>query len=170
MMLNFICLFLSISLAKTSIQELPSWHMKPFGSHRPPQNVDESFADDLLSPKEFAEKYVVPRKPIVLRNVAKEWPAFKLWTDEYLSEKYGEMELRIEGKKEKQTTIPRGDVCLGRDRMKTFIKEYKNGANKYVVSELPTPMWGDVKLPGCVSCGDFLKSCLLYTSPSPRDS
>jgi len=157
-LIKFLCLFLSITVTTASIQELPSWHMKPFGSHRSPDRVDESFVDNLLSPKEFAEKYVSSRRPIVLRNVVKEWPAFKLWTDEYLSENYGDMELRVEGKKEKQSGIPKGDVCLGRDRMKTFLSQYKNGADKYVVSELPTPMWGDVKLPGCVSCGTFLES------------
>lgn len=135
---------------------LPTWHMKPFGSHKEPEKVDESFAGDLISPQDFADKYVLQRKPIVLRGVVKEWPAYKLWTDEYLSEKYGDMELRIEGKKEKHSGIPKGDVCLGRDRLKTFLSQYKNGANKYVVSELPTPMWGDVKLPGCASCGDFV--------------
>ena len=156
MFLLFLCL--TSYVVHTSSTDLPVWHMKPFGSHREPESVDESFADNLISPKDFAEKYVMKRKPIVLRGVAKEWPAFNLWTDEYLSEKYGNMEMRIEGKREKQSGIPAGDVCLGRDRLKTFLSEYKSGANKYVVSELPTPMWGEVKLPGCVSCGDFLNN------------
>lgn len=146
-----------ILLSWSSTSELPSWHMKPLGSHREPDKVDESFVEDLISPQKFAE-YVLQRKPIVLRGVAKEWPAFKLWTDEYLAEKYGDMELRIEGKKEKHSGIPKGDVCLGRDRLRTFLSEYKKGANKYVVSELPTPMWGEVKLPSSVSCGEFLNN------------
>ena len=153
---TFFLVFLNILTLQAS--ELPTWHMKPFGNHLQPDKVDESFADNLISAKEFAEKYVLPRKPIVLRGVVKQWPAFELWTDEYLSEKYGDMEMRIEGKKEKQSGIPKGDVCLGRDRLKTFLSEYKKGANKYVVSELPTPMWGEVKLPACASCGELVRN------------
>jgi len=153
---NLILVFLNILTLQAS--ELPAWHMKPFGSHLEPNKVDESFADNLISAKDFAEKYVLSRKPIVLRGVVKQWPAFELWTDEYLSEKYGDMEMRIEGKKEKHSGIPKGDVCLGRDRLKTFLSEYKKGANKYVVSELPTPMWGEVKLPACASCGELVRN------------
>lgn len=147
-----------LACSAASMEDLPSWHMKPLGSHRTPETVDETFADDLISPYDFAHKYVLPRKPIVFRNVVKDWPAFKLWTDQYLSEKYGDMELRLEGKKEKKSGIPKGDVCLGRDYMETFLKDYRQGADKYVVSELPTPMWPEVLLPGCVSCGEFLSS------------
>ena len=105
---TFSLVFLNILTLQAS--ELPTWHLKPFGSHLEPKKVDESFADNLISAKEFAEKYVLPRKPIVLRGVVKQWPAFELWTDEYLSEKYGDMEMRLEGKKEKQSSIPKG--CL----------------------------------------------------------
>lgn len=138
--------------------ELPTWHMKPLGSHKPAEKVDEVFADNLVSPQEFADKYIIPRKPLVFRDVTKTWPAFKLWTDEYLVEKYGEMELRIEGKKEKFTGTPKGDVCLGRDRMKTFLKEYREGADKYVVSDLPISMYKDVNILPSMSCGDFLRN------------
>ena len=136
--------------------ELPAWHMKPLGSHIKPDKVDETFADNLISPEEFAEKYVLPRKPIIFRNVAKSWPAYKLWTDEYLKEHYGDMEMRLEGKKEKGSKMPKGDVCLGRDRLKTFLKEYREGSDKYIVSDLPTPMWHEVNVLPTMSCGDFL--------------
>lgn len=159
MLILYIFLFCCVGVvSNTAVEELPSWHMKPIGSHIEPSKVDETFSDDSISPKDFAEKYVLPRKPLVFRNVVKEWPAFELWTDQYLIEKYGEMELRLEGKKEKSSGIPKGDVCLGRDRMKTFLSQYQQGVDKYVVSELPTPMWGDVKIPASLSCGEFVKN------------
>lgn len=154
----FVYLFSLVVIVVVHGVELPSWHLKPLGSHIAADKVDESFADNPISPEDFANKYVKQRKPIVFRNVVKEWPAYKLWTDDYLAEKYGEMELRLEGKKEKGSGIPKGDVCLGRDRMKTFLKEYRAGVDKYVVSDLPTPMWHEVKIPSSVSCGDFLTS------------
>ena len=137
--------------------EVPSWHLKPLGSHIEPEKVDETFADNLISPKDFGSKYVLPRKPLVFRNIVREWPAFKLWTDDYMKETYGELELRIEGKREKQSGIPKGDICLGRDHMKTFLNEYKEGANKYVVTDLPKPMWHEVNVPPSMACGEFLK-------------
>ena len=157
MLAQVVILGFCISYLKPST-ELPSWHLQPLGSHVKPDAVDESFLGNIVSPKDFAEKFVIPRKPIVFRNVVKEWPAFKLWNDGYLAENYGEMELRLEGKKEKQSGIPKGDVCLGRDRLKTFLNDYKQGANKYVVSDLPTPMWHEVYVPPPMSCGEFLEN------------
>ena len=85
--------------------------MKPLGHHIQPSTVDEAFTTeaDSITAHDFAHKYILPRKPIVFRNIAKQWPAFKLWTDAYLSEKYGDMEVRLEAKKEKQGRIPKGN-------------------------------------------------------------
>jgi len=153
---TFILILVCYQIQCTS--ELPAWHMKPLGSHKPADKVDETFVDDLISPQEFADKYIIPRKPLVFRDVTKMWPAFKLWTDEYLTNQYGDMELRLEGKKEKFTGVPHGDVCMGRDRMKTFINDYRKGADKYIVSDLPTTMYKDVNILPSMSCGDFLTS------------
>ena len=101
MMFQVTLLFVVVVVVNILASELPVWHLKPLGSHITPDKVDESFADNLISPAEFGEKYVLPRKPIVLRGVVNSWPVTKLWTDEYLKEHYGEMEMRIEGKKEK---------------------------------------------------------------------
>ena len=38
--------------------EVPSWHLKPLGSHIEPEKVDETFADNLISPKDFGDKYL----------------------------------------------------------------------------------------------------------------
>lgn len=149
-------ILLGFFVLQTHASELPLWHMKPLGSHIEPNKVDETFADKIISPEDFAKKYVIPRKPLVFRNVVKSWPAYKLWTDEYLTERYGDMEMRLEGKKEKGGRIPAGDVCLGRDHLKTFLNEYRQGADKYVVSDLPTSMWNDVHVLPSMSCGEFV--------------
>ena len=118
------------------------------GSHVPPTDVDEVTMENMLSPKEFMENYMLPRKPLVFRGAVKEWPAFEKWTDEYLRDNYPNLELRMEGRKEKRTPIPQGDIALGRDSMKHFINTYHNpDVNKYVVSELPTPLYKYVNIP-----------------------
>ena len=102
----------------------------------------------MISPKDFMEKYMLPRKPAVFRGIGKEWGAFKSWTDEYLKETYPKLELRMEGRKEKQSKVPQGDIALGRDTLKHFIDTYhQKDVNKYVVSDLPTPLYKYVKIP-----------------------
>jgi len=101
----------------------------------------------MLNPKVFMEKYMLPRKPLVFRGVAREWPAFEKWTDSYLKENYPDLELRMEGRKEKQSPIPQGDIALGRDSMRNFLETYHNkSTNKYIVSELPTPLYKYVNI------------------------
>lgn len=144
------------ALINEFICQFPEGHLKPLGSHIPPDQVDEVMMDNMVNPKDFMEKYVLPRKPLVFRGNVKEWPAFHKWTDDYLKENYGKLELRMEGRKEKQSSIPQGDICLGRDSMKNFINTYHNSdVNKYVVSELPAPLYKYVKIPPPMGCGDL---------------
>lgn len=117
----------------------------------------------MLTPKQFMENYMLPRKPLVFRGVVKEWPAFKQWTNKYLRDNYPKLELRMEGRKEKRTPIPQGDVALGRDTMKHFIDTYQNpDVNKYVVSELPTPLYKYVNIPRPLGKLLPLLMCLIY--------
>ena len=129
-------------------------HMKPFGAHMPPEAVDEYPEGEFPTPQDFWTKHVKQRKPVVLRGASKSSPSFEKWTDEYLEERYGGLEVRIEARKEKQGYIPIGDVGVGRDTIGNFVKTYHQ-ANKYIVSELPRPMYDDVEVIPCMSCGDF---------------
>lgn len=87
--------------------------------------------------------------PLILRSVAKTWPAFTKWTDEYLLEHYGILEMKIDRVKNKSADRPpQGDVCLGRDTLAHFLHTYTDGKiNKFVDSELPTPLYKYVKIP-----------------------
>ena len=129
-------------------------HMKPFGAHMPPENVDEFTDENLPAPQEFWKKYVKKRKPVVFRGAASNSPAFKKWTDDFLADKYGNFEVRLEARKEKQGYIPIGDVGVGRDTIRNFIKTYHT-SNKYIVSELPRPMYDDIMVIPPMSCGEF---------------
>lgn len=62
----------------------------------------------------------------------------------------------MEGKKEKQTRIPIGDIAMGRDSLRNFINTYHYAeSKKYVVSELPQPMYHEVKAIPPMTCGPF---------------
>jgi len=48
-----------------------------------------------ISPEEFKQKYYNTRKPLVIRGLAKEWPAYKKWDWDYFKEVVGSKEVGI---------------------------------------------------------------------------
>ena len=44
---------------------------------------------DTISPEDFTEKYLKPRRPLVIKGLTKTWPARDKWTPEYLKEVVG---------------------------------------------------------------------------------
>lgn len=46
---------------------------------------------DTISKEEFREKYLLPRKPVVIKNMAKNWPAYQKWTMDYMKEAVGDV-------------------------------------------------------------------------------
>lgn len=60
------------------------------GLHLSPIDIVED-----ISKEDFREKYLLPRKPVVLKNMAKNWPAYKKWTMEYMKEVVGDVEVPL---------------------------------------------------------------------------
>lgn len=60
------------------------------GLHLSPIDIVED-----ISKEDFREKYLLPRKPVVIRNMAKKWPAYKKWTMEYMKEVVGDVEVPL---------------------------------------------------------------------------
>ncbi|EDO34398.1 predicted protein [Nematostella vectensis] len=136
--------------------EVPVGHLKPLGSHRPPSTdlIDE--IEGFPSPQDFWEKWVKPSRALVLRGAAKHSEAFTKWTDEYLKENYGDLEVRLEGKKEKSGRIPSGAMGVGRDTIGNFVDNaHKPGAKSYIVSDMPSPMYKDFAVIPPLTCGTF---------------
>ncbi len=50
---------------------------------------------DDISQEDFREKYLLPRKPVVIRNMARNWPAYQKWTMDYMKEMVGEVEVPL---------------------------------------------------------------------------
>ena len=60
------------------------------GLHLNPIDIVED-----ITKEEFREKYLLPRKPVVLRNMAKNWPAYQKWTMDYMKETVGDVEVPL---------------------------------------------------------------------------
>ncbi|XP_031564516.1 uncharacterized protein LOC116299931 [Actinia tenebrosa] len=154
----FLCFHIVFSLLSTRLESsnIPVGHLQPLGSHRPAETdlVDET--NEWPSPEEFWNRYVKPSRPLILRGAAKYSRAFTEWTDEFLSTKYGDLEVRLEGKKEKSSAIPIGAKGIGRDTIGNFVKNYhNNGSRAYIVSELPSPLYKYVSVIPPLTCGTF---------------
>eukprot|EP00794_Sanderia_malayensis_P019468 gene19468-21391_t len=145
--------FLSYVSATTDPKLLPG-HLKPFGAHTSPEPVEES--EIIPDAKTFFDQYVLPSRPIVFRGAAKKFKAYSLWTEDYLVKNYGDLEVKIENKLEKEGYTPQGAKGIGRDTIKEFIKTYHKEA-KYIISEMPTPMYQDMMALPCMSCGPVKK-------------
>jgi ribosomal protein L16 Arg81 hydroxylase len=51
-----------------------------------------------IQPEEFYQQYVKKRKPVILKNYAKNWAAVNKWTPEYLKEVAGHHKVKLYGK------------------------------------------------------------------------
>lgn len=50
---------------------------------------------DDISREDFLEKYLKPRKPVVIKNMARKWPAYQKWTMDYMKEVVGDVEVPL---------------------------------------------------------------------------
>ncbi len=48
-----------------------------------------------ISKEDFYEKYLKPRKPVVIKNMARKWPAYQKWTLDYMKEMVGDVEVPL---------------------------------------------------------------------------
>lgn len=50
---------------------------------------------DELSPEDFRNRYYLPNKPVVIRKLAREWPAFSKWNWDYFKSIVGDKEVGV---------------------------------------------------------------------------
>ena len=48
-----------------------------------------------ISPAEFREKYYEPKKPVIIRKLAEQWPAYQRWNWNYFKEAVGKVEVGV---------------------------------------------------------------------------
>ncbi len=67
----------------------PAGHMQPLGSHMEPKPVLR--INHLLTPQEFQEKYVKPKKPVIFEGLMRNMDVIKNWqSDDYLRYNYND--------------------------------------------------------------------------------
>ncbi|ANF50743.1 cupin [Chryseobacterium glaciei] len=61
---------------------------------------------DDISKEDFYEKYLKPRRPVVIKNMAKKWPAYQKWTMDYVKEVVGDVEVPLYDSKKADPAAP----------------------------------------------------------------
>ncbi|XP_019619076.1 PREDICTED: lysine-specific demethylase 8-like [Branchiostoma belcheri] len=143
----FVTLLL-LFLATGQGEEPPAGHLQPLGAHQPPVGQVESL-DYVPTPEDFYHNYIQPGKPVIFRGAAKHHPAFQKWSDLYIMEKYGDVEVEVDFRKKENRDRP-GETMM----MEKFLLNY-NASDFYMVTTVPEPMMEEVYLPSCLSCGGF---------------
>ena len=121
---------------------IPAGHLKMFGLQRPPIGPVVEY-NKVLKPQQFWDKHVSQNRPLVFRQAIADSTALKKWTDEYLKEKYGDLDVLTELKTENRTHGITSRMLFG-----DFIDVYTK-KNLYVVTVLPDPMRRDLPVSDC---------------------
>lgn len=75
--------------------------------------------------------------------------AYTSWTEEYMTKKFGNLTVKMEAKAESSDRLPVGEIGLGKDTIKNFLKNYQ-AMDSYVISQIPQQMELDIELPACL--------------------
>eukprot|EP00794_Sanderia_malayensis_P012073 gene12073-13317_t len=127
--------------------EDPPGHLKPLGWQRPPEGPVKEY-DRTIATQEYYDNHIKSKTPLVLRQAIKLSPAIEKWSDKYLKEKYGDLDVLVEKKQENRT------YATGRMRYSEFIDRYQKD-DLYVVTMLPKAMMHEVQAVNTVLCGTF---------------
>ncbi|CAH3190414.1 unnamed protein product [Porites evermanni] len=139
---------------------IPTGHLQPLGSHRPPEGAIKS-VEHVPTSQEFYNEYVLKGQPVIFKGAAKLSPGFQLWSDSYLREKYGDVIVRVDYGKKENRARPADNIAL-----REFLSIY-NDSDRYLVDTLPEEMWPEFSLPSCLLCGGFtsrLQDAVLWYS------
>lgn len=113
--------------------------------------------EDLPTPSEFFSQYVQNEggpfgkagKPVLFRGAARGMAAFRLWTEDYLRDKHGNVVLdQVETeKKETRNSLPHENW-----KMRKFLDEYKS-RSLYAVASTPEALGREINLLPFMNCG-----------------
>lgn len=124
---------------------IPLGHLRPLGWQR---RAESSILEDSLNvaPERFYYLYVQGNRSVVMRGIVP--PLDRLWSDSYLSQKYGHLNITVA--KRKQRLV---DTFLNMP-FKTFLEQYRHD-DLYMNTIIPDEMKHETPLPTLINCGTF---------------
>ncbi|MCX8003846.1 MAG: cupin-like domain-containing protein [Burkholderiaceae bacterium] len=67
-----------------------------------------------VSRAEFIERYVRGCRPVVLTEVARDWPALRRWSPQYLKERFGHLEVEVQAERNRDPNFEINKLALRR--------------------------------------------------------
>ncbi|CAG2214027.1 tRNA wybutosine-synthesizing protein 5-like isoform X1 [Mytilus edulis] len=150
-----VCFVLLLSYVLSDDITTREGHGKPFGNRKPIQYIEE--IDNFPDPKTFNENYIIPYKPVKMKNVAKISPAFTKWTDDYFIslKEPSDHVVSVETRKKEDRTQAVKEMPFVE-----FVKSY-NTSGIYMVNPVPPFIGGDLVLPCPLQCRDIIDKGLV---------
>src|ERR1700685_3842025 len=65
------------------------------GAPEPDLSTPQIDKREKLSRKDFLHEYVLPNRPVVLKDAARDWPAIGRWTPDFFKERYGSKKVPV---------------------------------------------------------------------------
>ena len=81
-------------------------------------------------------------------GAALNWPAYHLWSDQYLLKKYGNVTFLMETKDDDKWNLP------PEEKFSNFLKTYEE-KNRYLVDEVTPEMREEITMPLCLRCEEI---------------
>ena len=124
---------------------IPLGHLRPLGWQR---RAEASVLEDSpnIEPARFYHLFVQGNRSVVIRGIVP--PLDVLWTDSYLSKRYGD--LNITAAKRKQRLV---DTYVTMS-LKKFLEQYRQD-DLYMNTIIPDEMKLEAPLPSLINCGTF---------------
>ncbi|XP_063434150.1 uncharacterized protein LOC134715718 [Mytilus trossulus] len=137
-------------------------HLKPLGHHRKSLG-GVTILKEFPSPTDFYENYIAKSVPFIVKGVLEngQFPAYKLWTDQYLEKEYGSLFVDVEGGKKEDRKAQAYTMPMSK-----FLQIY-NQSNVYMVHDVANEMKADITIPVSLQCGGFekaIKSVIMWFS------
>ena len=126
-------------------ESVPLGHLRPLGWQR---RAESSLIEDSpsIEPERFYRLFVQGNRSVVIRGIVP--PIDMLWTDSYLSRRYGDLNITVAKRKQRLVdtliTIP----------LKTFLEQYRQD-DLYMNIIIPDEMKPETPLPSLINCGTF---------------
>lgn len=135
--------------------ELPLGHLKKLGEHDEPILNGITELDYMIGGNDFYEHFARKRRPVIFRNVTRNWISTLQWKNEsYLLEKYSDLLFDVEMRKVYDDDLNTRKTMT----MKEFLAEYRD-KTLYLDSPFPqTSMMADMELPLMLQCEEHYKS------------
>lgn len=125
----------------------PTGHLRPLGHQsRSEGSIEE--ATFMLTAEKFWDDYIAQNKPTFIRNLVSMSTSVDKWTDHYLNQYYGYLDIEYTNLKE--------SMWEDKKTMKftDFLKKYRH-ENYYLRVIMPEVMQSEVPIPSLINCGPF---------------